>query len=117
MLALVESTCKQLCLGDHIRIVEDAHGLVHVYDLHTWPNSATELLRLSRPQLSINVMSSAASVSGMVVLLSEAQLTSAYWWRTRLAFVALLATCALVLYAHGQMLHTCLLLQQPWSNT
>lgn len=109
LLSDVESTCKRLCLGEQIRIVEDAHGLVHVYDLHAWPNSATELLRLSRPQLSVSVMSSVASVSGLVVLLADAQLTSGYRWRMRLALVGFLAACALATYAHGHLVHTCLL--------
>ena len=109
LLPEVAQTCKQLALGDQVRIVEDEGGLVHVYDLHAWPNSATELLRLSRPQLTVSVMSSAASLSGMVVLLADAQLTSSYRWRTRLAFLGMIAACVLAAYVHGHELHTCLL--------
>ena len=109
LLEVVDRVSKDLSLGNHLRLVQELDGLVYVYDAQAWPNKATELLRLWRPQVSVSVVAMSASLTGLVVIVSEAQLNGIYRWRMLLALLALAAACALALHAHGPALHTCLL--------
>ena len=105
----VSKTCSTLLQGQELRVVEDESGVVHVYDLPAWPNKATELLRLFKPQASVTVMASSASLTGLVVLITDAPLPPSYRYRQLLALLGLVLACALACYMHREAVHVCLM--------